>query len=81
MTAFPDMVVSMISINNHERHVVYRWTLIGTNPGPSGTGSPVVISGFEEWTIDPAGQIAASQGRFDEADCRRQSHADSSAVE
>jgi hypothetical protein len=37
-----------------------RWTLVGTNTGPGGTGRRVRISGFEEWTIGDDGLIAAS---------------------
>jgi hypothetical protein len=51
---------------------VYRWTLVGTNTGPGGTGKSVRISGFEEWTIDDSGLIAESQGHFDQAEYDRQ---------
>ena len=30
------------------------------------------ISGYEEWTIDADGLIAASSGHYDEAEYRRQ---------
>ena len=50
----------------------YRWTLIGTNTGPGGTGRRVEIKGFEEWTIGDDGLIAASLGHFDEAEYERQ---------
>jgi hypothetical protein len=53
-------------------HAVYRWTLTGTNTGRGGTGRSVRISGYEEWTIDADRLIAASRGRFDESDYRRQ---------
>lgn len=72
MTAFPDMIVTMNGITLHEDHVVYRWTLTGTNTGPGGTGRGVRISGYEEWTMGPDGLIANSRGHFDEADYRRQ---------
>jgi len=72
MTAFPDMVVTMDSVIREGGHVVYRWSLIGTNTGPGGTGKAVRISGYEEWTIGDDGLIAESQGRFDEAEYRRQ---------
>jgi hypothetical protein len=31
--------------------VEYHWTFTGTNTGAGGTGKPVRISGFEEWTL------------------------------
>jgi len=40
---------------------VYRWTLVGTNTGPGGTGKRVRISGFEEWRIGADGLIAESR--------------------
>jgi len=51
---------------------VYRWTLVGTNTGPGGTGRAVRISGFEEWRIGADGFIAKSQGHFAGEDYRRQ---------
>jgi hypothetical protein len=51
---------------------VYRWTLVGTNTGPGGTGHRVRISGFEEWTIGADGLIADSLGQFDAAEYQRQ---------
>lgn len=78
MTAFPDMVVSMdgvgvgVGVGPEGDRVVYRWTLTGTNTGPGGTGRPVRISGWEEWTLGEDGLIAASRGRFDEAEYARQ---------
>lgn len=72
MTAFPDMVVSMDAISLEGNHAVYRWTLVGTNTGPGGTGMAVRISGHEEWTIGAGGLIAESKGHFDEADYQRQ---------
>jgi steroid delta-isomerase-like uncharacterized protein len=72
MTAFPDMVVTMDSVTREGGHVVFRWTLTGTNTGPGGTGKAVRISGYEEWTMGDDGLIAESQGHFDEAEYRRQ---------
>ncbi|HEY7162288.1 MAG TPA: ester cyclase [Acidobacteriota bacterium] len=72
MTAFPDMIVKMDGTSVDGDHAIYRWTLIGTNTGPGGTGNLVRISGFEEWTIGPDGLIAESKGHFDEADYQRQ---------
>jgi steroid delta-isomerase-like uncharacterized protein len=72
MTAFPDMVVTMDRVNVEGDHVVYRWTLTGTNTGPGGSGKAVRISGYEEWTIGADGLIAESTGHFDETEYNRQ---------
>lgn len=72
MTAFPDMVVTMDGVSLDGNQAVYRWTLTGTNTGTGGTGKAVRISGYEEWTIGEDGLIAASKGRFDEAEYQRQ---------
>lgn len=72
MTSLPDMVVTMDTLVVTGRDVVFRWTLTGTNTGPGGTGNAVHISGFEEWTIDRDGLIAASLGHYDAADYDRQ---------
>ncbi|HXV64837.1 MAG TPA: nuclear transport factor 2 family protein [Vicinamibacteria bacterium] len=75
MTTFPDMVVTTDGTSLQGNQAVYRWTLTGTNTGPGGTGNPVRISGYEEWTLGADGLILESQGRFDEADYRRQLNA------
>ena len=72
MTAFPDMVVAMDSVSLEAGRAVYRWTLTGSNTGPGGTGKPVRISGYEEWTFGSDGLIATSTGHFVEADYNRQ---------
>lgn len=72
MTAFPDMVVAMDSVRLEGDRAVYRWTLTGTNTGPGGTGKPVRISGYEEWTFSAGGLIAESKGHFNETDYNRQ---------
>ena len=72
MTAFPDMVVTKDGTSIDGDHAIFRWTLIGTNTGPAGTGNHVKISGYEEWTIGSDGLIAESKGHFDEADYERQ---------
>jgi hypothetical protein len=72
MNAFPDMVVTMDGVGIEGHHVVYRWTLTGTNTGPGGTGRAVRISGYEEWTLGADGLIAESKGHFDEAEYNRQ---------
>lgn len=72
MSAFPDMQVLMDDVLVDGDQAVYRWTLVGTNTGPGGTGRPVRISGFEEWRIGPDGLIAESLGHFDGEDYQRQ---------
>jgi uncharacterized protein (TIGR02246 family) len=72
MSAFPDMVVTMDDVRVEGDRAIYRWTLRGRNTGPGGTGRPVHISGYEEWTMGKDGRIAQSKGHFDEADYRRQ---------
>ncbi len=51
MTAFPDLRVLMDDLVVQGDTATYRWTLVGTNTGPGGTGRGVRISGFEEWSI------------------------------
>lgn len=72
MTAFPDMVVTMDTLSIDGDHVVYHWTLTGTNTGPAGTGKAVHISGYEEWTIGADGLIMKSLGHYDEVEYQRQ---------
>jgi hypothetical protein len=72
MTAFPDMVVKMDSLDVDGGRITYRWTLTGTNTGPGGTGKAVRISGYEEWRIGADGLIAESSGHFDESEYQRQ---------
>ena len=72
MTAIPDLVLVMDSLEVHGSHAVYGWTLTGTNTGPGGTGNRVHISGYEDWAIGVDGLIAESQGHFDEAEYRQQ---------
>jgi hypothetical protein len=72
MVAFPDLRVELDELSMQGATPEYHWTLTGTNTGPGGTGRPVRISGFEEWTIGDDGLIAASLGHYDQADWDRQ---------
>jgi hypothetical protein len=72
MTAFPDMRVIMDDLVIQGDHPEYRWTLVGTNTGPGGTGHRVHISGHEVWRMGSDGLIAESQGHFDSAEYQRQ---------
>ena len=72
MTAFPDMQVLMDDLVVRGDEAVYKWTLVGTNTGPGGTGRKVRISGYEEWRLGPDALIAESKGHFDSEDWKRQ---------
>jgi hypothetical protein len=72
MTAFPDMVVKLDRIDKRSAHPIFHWIWTGTNTGPGGTGKFVRIRGYEEWTLDPNGLIAKSEGHYDEAEYQRQ---------
>ena len=72
MTTIPDLVLTMDSINSEEEHIIYHWTLTGTNSSPDGTGKAVQISGHEKWKIGADGLIIEGNGYFDEADYKRQ---------
>jgi hypothetical protein len=74
MSAFPDLVIHMDSVESHGSGFVYRWTLTGTNSGPGGTGNRVRISGYEEWTMGADGLISRSLGHYDDAEYARQLH-------
>jgi hypothetical protein len=45
--------------------IEYHWTFTGTNRGPGGIGNAVRVKGFELWTLDEDGRIAASLGSDD----------------
>ncbi len=72
MTAFPDMTVLMDDLFIEADKAVYRWTLVGTNTGPGGTGRSVRIRGFEEWRLGADDLIEESLGHFDSEDYQRQ---------
>ncbi|WP_109488597.1 ester cyclase [Occallatibacter savannae] len=72
MTAFPDMVVSMVDVSANQDRAIFQWTLAGTNTGPGGSGNAVQIGGYEIWQFGGTGLILRSRGHFDEADYQRQ---------
>lgn len=72
MDAFPDMIVSLDSLETKSNQIRFYWTLTGTNNGLNGTGNKVEISGFEEWTLNDNGLIQESKGHFDEEDYNQQ---------
>ena len=65
MTAFPDLKSMMDGLEPNAERAICRWTLMGTNDGPGGTGNRSRISGFEDWRISESGLIAESRGHFD----------------
>ena len=67
MHTFPDLHLAMDNLYPQGNRFLYHWTLQGTN-----NGHRVKISGYEEWTIGPAGLINESQGHFDAAGYHRQ---------
>jgi hypothetical protein len=76
MDGFPDLRVELDDLKAHGDCPEYHWTLTGTNTGPGGTGRPVRISGFEQWTMGSDGLIAASLGSYDATDWDRQVNAE-----
>jgi uncharacterized protein (TIGR02246 family) len=72
MDAFPDLRVELDDLKIDGDSPEYHWTLTGTNTGPGGTGRPVRIRGFEQWTMTSDGLIGTSLGSYDAADWDRQ---------
>jgi hypothetical protein len=72
MTAFPDLKVIMDGLELLGSGAVYRWSLIGANTGPGGTGKRIHINGFERWTVGGDGLIAESKGFFEPVEYQRQ---------
>ena len=70
--ALPDMQVLFRDLVVDADRIEYHWTFTGTNTGPGGTGNAVRVDGFESWTIDEDGLIAASVGSYDAEEYARQ---------
>jgi uncharacterized protein (TIGR02246 family) len=70
--ALPDMQVYFRDLVVDGDRIEYHWTFTGTNTGPGGTGNAVRVDGFESWTIDEDGLIAASLGSYDAEEYARQ---------
>jgi uncharacterized protein (TIGR02246 family) len=70
--ALPDMQVFFDDLVVDGERIEYHWTFTGTNTGPGGTGNAVRVKGYESWTIDEAGLIAASLGTYDADEYARQ---------
>jgi predicted ester cyclase len=70
--ALPDMQVYFDDLVVDGDRIEYHWTFTGTNAGPGGTGKAVRVKGYESWTIDEDGLIAASLGNYDADEYARQ---------
>jgi hypothetical protein len=70
--AFPDIQVLMDDVVVKDETVEYHWTFTGTSTGPGGTGQPVRISGFEEWTLGDDGLVVEAKGSYDQEEYDRQ---------
>jgi hypothetical protein len=81
MTSFPDMVVKLVELRQTDDHIEFHWHWTGTNTGPGGTGNPVDLRGYEQWTFDNDGLILETRGYMDDAEYQRQLHADSATAE
>ncbi len=68
----PDMQVFFRDLVVDGDRIEFHWTFTGTNTGPGGTGNAVRVDGFESWTIDEEGLIAASIGSYDAEEYARQ---------
>ncbi len=69
MTAIPDLALRFDGLEAQGGGIAYHWTLSGNY---AATGAAVEISGYELWTLDAAGLIERSLGKFDAADYERQ---------
>lgn len=65
----PDLALRCDGIRSAGAHVAYLWTFTGTH---AGSGSPVNVSGWEEWQLTSDGMIQTSLGWFDADDYARQ---------
>jgi uncharacterized protein (TIGR02246 family) len=70
--ALPDMQVYFDDLVVDGDRIEFHWTFTGTNTGPGGTGNAVRVHGYESWTIDEDGLIAASIGTYDAEEYARQ---------
>ena len=65
----PDLVLQNDGIRSAGNHVVFLWTFTGHH---AKTGSPVKVSGWEEWELDDSLKVKASLGWFDAEQYQRQ---------
>ena len=76
MTAFPDMVVRLVELRSVDDQLQFHWHWTGTHTGPGGTGNPVDLKGYEQWTLGKDGLIVQSLGHYDTNEYQRQLSAD-----
>ena len=69
MSEFPDIELSMNSVDEVDGRIVYHWTFSGTH---SETGNAVRIHGSETWRFDNDGLIVESIGQYDAGEYERQ---------
>lgn len=81
VSAFPDMLIRLVEVCQSDEFVEFHWHWTGTNTGPGGTGNPVDLKGFEQWTLSEDGLILESRGNMDDAEYQRQLHADPGVAE
>ena len=93
MTAYPDFVMWLGSLDNEGHRVAWRWleqkgdrqrfhwTFIGTNTGPGGTGNRVRISGYDDWKIGPDWLITEAKRYYDAQEWDRQVNEHSEPVQ
>jgi uncharacterized protein (TIGR02246 family) len=65
----PDLNLACDGIRVAGDHCLYQWTFTGTH---AATGSPMRVSGWEEWDLTPELKVASSRGWFDAEDYARQ---------
>ena len=75
MSAFPDMVISLVELRRVDDEVQFHWHWTGTYTGPGGNGNAVDLRGYEQWTLDDDGLILQSLGYYDETEYQRQLNA------
>lgn len=66
---YPDLVVHCDSFRLAGDRALFAWTLEGTH---SRTGKRAKLPGWEEWTLNEGGEVAASLGWYDAAEYDRQ---------
>jgi uncharacterized protein (TIGR02246 family) len=75
MSEIPDLAFQMTDLRMTETGAVYHWRMTGTNTGPGGTGAPIDINGYDEWTFDEDGLLLQSHDHYDVADYQAQLNA------
>ena len=66
---FPDLQIHLNECRPAGNRALFLWTLTGTHRE---TGNKVELPGWEDWTLNDAGEIAHALGRYDAEDYERQ---------